>query len=352
MHKNHKNLCNLTITIKLFILIFSILLFGCSTKIREFSETKILMGTTVEIKVWSHNEVLAKKSIAGAFDEITRVENIFSVYRPTSEISKLNKNGSAVVSDEIMQLIKKSNYFSEISDGAFDITVLPIIELWKNAKKRGEIPKEKEIKNTLKIVGWRNILIDEKNRKITFVKKGMKIDLGAIAKGYAVDRAVEVLKKNGIKTGMINAGGDIKCFGDKVWKIALQNPRDKNDFITILKIKNKAVTTSGDYERYFLIDKIKVIHIINPLTGYSVDKSISSTIITDNATDADALATATFVLGNPAGIELVKKYKVAECLIILPFASTPGDVASSHGQVVEINKEKRIYKTTGFAHYE
>ena len=105
----------------------------------------------------------------------------------------MNRNGSAVVSDEVIQLIKKSKYFSELSGAAFDITVLPVIELWKNSKKKGKMPTDKEIKNTLKLVGWKNILIDGKNKKITFAKKGMKIDFGGIAKGYAVERAVEIL---------------------------------------------------------------------------------------------------------------------------------------------------------------
>ncbi|HAX61111.1 MAG TPA: hypothetical protein DCX95_00925 [Elusimicrobia bacterium] len=317
---------------KKIILVFAVFLFGCSRNIKEFSGTKLLMGTTVEIKVWMFEEVLAKKSISDAFDEIDRVENIFSVYKPASEISQLNKNGSAIVSDEVIQLIKKSNYFSEISDGAFDITVLPIIELWKNSKKKEKMPFPSEIEIAKKLVGWRNILINEKNRKITFLKKGMKIDLGGIAKGYAVDCAVEVLKKNGVKTGLVNAGGDIRVFGSKVWKIALQNPRDKNEFLTVLKIKDQAVTTSGDYERYFLLDKTKISHIINPLSGYSADESISSTIIADNAADADALATATFVLGPNAGVKLAQLYGAAECLII--------------------DKERKIYKTTGFALYE
>ncbi|MFA5779996.1 MAG: FAD:protein FMN transferase [Elusimicrobiota bacterium] len=325
---------------KKIILVFSIFLSGCpygtsvgrSAGGKEFSETKLLMGTTVEIKIWFFDEVLAKKSISDAFDEIARIENIFSVYKPASEISQLNKNDSAVVSNEVIQLIKKSNYFSEISAGAFDITVLPIIELWKNSGKYGKMPSQSEIKMAKKLIGWRNILINEKNKKITFAKKGMKIDFGGIAKGYAVDRAVEILKKNGIKTGMVNAGGNIGCFGEKVFKVALQNPRDKNSFITVLKIKNKSVATSGDYERYFFLDKTKISHIINPLSGYPADESISSTILTDSATDSDALSTAAFVLGHKKGIELIRKYKNSECLII--------------------DKEKNIYKTTGFASYE
>ncbi|MDD5688464.1 MAG: FAD:protein FMN transferase [Elusimicrobia bacterium] len=317
---------------KKIIFIFIVSLFGCSVGVKEFSETRLLMNTTVEIKVWMFDEGLARKSISAAFNEIARVENTFSVFKADSEIARLNKNGSGTVSDEVIQLVKVSKYFSELSDGAFDITVLPVIELWKNAKKNEKAPTKEEINNTLKLVGSGKIIIDEKSKKISFAQKGVKIDLGGIAKGYAVDKAIEVLKKAGVQTGMINAGGNMGCFGKKVWSIALQNPRDKNSFITTLKIKNKAVSTSGDYERYFFLDKKKISHIINPLSGYSADNSISSTIITDNATDSDALSTATFVLGPKKGIELVKKYKNAECLII--------------------DKEKRIFKSTGFSKYE
>lgn len=314
------------------ILFLLVLLTGCSLSVKEFSKIGILMGTTVEIKVWSFDETTAKKSISAAFNEITRVENIFSVYKPESEISQLNKNGSAIMSDEAVQLIKKSVYFSEISNGAFDITIMPIIELWKTAKKNGKLPTAEKITKVRQLVGSKNISIDEQNRKINFIKKGMKIDLGGIAKGYAVDKAVEILKKNRIKAGMINAGGDIRCFGPKVWKIALQNPRNKNDFITVLRISDKAVTTSGDYERYFEIDKMKISHIIDPLSGYPADKSISATIISDTATDADALATASFVLGAEKMIELYKKQKNFEYLLI--------------------DNEKKITKTAGFSNYE
>lgn len=313
------------------ILVF--LLAGCSIGDKEFAYSKILMGTAVEIKVTAKNETAAKESVYAAFNEIARIEDVFSVYKPYSEISMLNKTGAENVPDEIIRLVKKSKYFSDISAGAFDITVLPVIKLWKYYGKIGKMPPKQKVESVRKLVGWRNILIDEKNKKISFIKKRMEIDLGGIAKGYAVDCAVEVLKKNGIKTGMVNAGGDIRCFGNKTWRIALQNPRNEKEYITVLKIKNKAVTTSGDYERYFLLDKNRISHIINPLTGYSAEASISATVIAENATDADALATAVFVQGFPKGVELIKKYSAsAECLII--------------------DKERKIFKTTGFDSYE
>lgn len=310
-----------------------ILLTGCSIGSKEFSYSKILMGTAVEIKVMAKSEAAAKESVYAAFNEIARIEDVLSAYKPYSEISMLNKKGAENVSDEVIRLIKKSQYFSEISGGAFDITVLPVIKLWKYYGKTGKMPPKQKIEAAGKLMGWQDILIDEKNEKISFAKKRMEIDLGGIAKGYAVDRAVEVLKENGIKAGMVNAGGDIRCFGKKTWRIALQNPRDEKDYITVLKIKDKAVTTSGDYERYFLLDKNKISHIINPLTGYSAEESISATVIAENAIDADALATAVFVQGVPKGIELIKKHAApAECLII--------------------DKNRKIYKTTGFDSYE
>ncbi|MBN1383650.1 MAG: FAD:protein FMN transferase [Elusimicrobia bacterium] len=320
------------INIKKIYLIFGIFLAGCSVGSKEFSYSKILIGTTVEIKVIANNEASAKESIYSAFNEIARIEDTFSVYKPYSEVSMLNKKGSEIVSDEVIRLVKKANHFSEISEGVFDITVLPVINLWKYCAKMGIKPRKQKIEDTRKLVGWQNVLIDEKNRRISFRKKGMKIDLGGIAKGYAVDRAVGVLKESGINTGMVNAGGDIRCFGKKIWKIALQNPRSKKDYITVLKVKDKSITTSGDYERYFLLDKEKISHIINPLTGHSAEKSISSTIIAENATDADALATITFVLGPEKASGFIKNLKNTEYLII--------------------DKERRIYKSPGFSKYE
>src|SRR3989339_297353 len=314
-------------------LVFVILTFlfsGCQKNLTEYSDIRIFMGTTVIIKVYSKDNNTAGKSVASAFDEIKRIEDIFSIYRNNSEISILNKKGSAEVSDEVRELIGRSKYFSEISEGAFDITVLPVIELWRNAKKKEKMPTQAEIENANKFTDYRNIIINE--GKVSFLKKGMKADFGGIAKGYAVDRAVNILKKSGIKIGMVNAGGNIRCFGGKIWFIALQNPREKKDFVTILKLKNKSVATSGDYERFFSLDKKKISHIINPITGFSAEDSISSTIVTDTATDADALSTASFGLFAEKGIKLIEKYKNAECLII--------------------DKERKIYKSPRFSEYE
>lgn len=305
---------------------------GCTDGLKEFSEKRMLMGTVFEIKIFASDESSAKKLISEAFDEISRLEKIFSVFIPGSEISKLNAAGDAAVCAEAVELIKTSKYYSEISDGAFDITVLPLIELWKNSKKEGKMPSVAAIEKAKKLIGSKKIFIDEKNKRISFAEKGMKIDFGGIAKGYAVDRAYGLLKKSGIKTGMVNAGGNMRVWGNRVWKIALQNPRNKTEYVTVLRLKNESVATSGDYERYFFLDKKRVSHIINPLSGYSADKSISATIITENATDADALSTAVFVMGLEKGIGLIENIKNAECLVI--------------------DNERKIRKSSEFDKYE
>jgi thiamine biosynthesis lipoprotein len=298
----------------------------------EYAETRLLMGTTVEIKVEADHKTAAQKAVAGAFAEIARLEAIFSVYNPNSEISLLNKNGSGTVSPEVIAMVQRARHFSELSGGAFDISVLPMIELWRQAKKNDKLPEAAEIAERLKVIGWQNIQVQAAQKRIAFAKPGMKLDFGGIVKGYAVDQAVSILKKEGIRTGMVNAGGDLRCFGSREWRIALQNPRDPNDFITILKVRNRAVTTSGDYERYFIVDHQKISHILNPRTGYPAELSISATIVTENATDADALATAAFVLGPEKALAMMERYPKAECLVI--------------------DAQRKIHRSKGLGHYE
>lgn len=313
---------------------------GCSGGLKEYSGTKMLMGTVFEIKIFARDENTAKKSISEAFDEISRLEGMFSVFLPDSEVSKLNKSGRAAVSAEALEVTKTSKYYSEISGGAFDITVLPLIELWKSSKKNGKMPSPSAIEKAKKLAGSKNILIDEKNRRITLALKGMKLDFGGIAKGYAVDRACELLKKSGIESGMVNAGGNMRVWGNKVWKIALQNPRDKSGYITVLRLKNTSVATSGDYERYFFLDKKRISHIINPLSGYSAEETISATIITEKAVAADALSTAVFVLGPEKGLGLIEKIKSKS------FAVPPS------AECLIIDNERKISRSSGFSKYE
>ena len=302
----------------LFAFTFHFLLFtfsflsGCQNK-PLYKDTQVMMGTFVEV-------VSADKRAGGiAFEEIKRIENLLSKYNPQSEVSQLNKLGKLKVSPETFYIIKKAIEFWRLSDGAFDITVAPLADLWGFTGKKYNLPKDEEIKNTLKLVGSDKIILQDKDNVVKFRIPGTKIDLGAIAKGYAVDCAVKKLKEAGINSCLINAGGQIYCLGDNFgtpWKVAIKNPRGKT-VIGYLKLKDKAVATSGDYEQYFFKNNKRYSHILNPKTGYPADSGIVSvTVVAQDGLTSDALATAIFVLGKAKGQALVKRFPDIEVKII------------------------------------
>jgi len=271
------------------------------------------MGTFVEVTSFD------KKAASIVFAEVKRIENLLSKYNSESEVSRLNNIGKLTVSPETFYIIKKSKEFWQASNGAFDITVAPLVELWGFRDKKYYVPQEEEIKNTLNLVGSDKIILHDSDNMIEFETLGTKIDLGAIAKGYAVDCAVNKLKKAGIKSCLINAGGQIYCLGDKFgqpWKVAIQDPQ-KDGFIDYLELKNQAVATSGDYEQYFIKENKRYAHIFNPKTGYPAESDvISVTVIAPDGLTADALATAIFVLGKAKGTELAKKFSEVKVKII------------------------------------
>ena len=302
----------------LFAFTFHFLLFtfsflsGCQNK-PLYKDTQVMMGTFVEV-------VSADKRAAGiAFAEIQRIENLLSKYNPRSEVSQLNKLGKLKVSPEAFYIIKKAIEFWRLSDGAFDITVAPLADLWGFTDKKYKLPKDQKIRNVLNLIGSDKIILQDKDNVVKFRIPGIKIDLGAIAKGYAVDCAVKKLKEAGINSCLINAGGQIYCLGDNFgtpWKVAIKNPRGKT-VIGYLKLKDKAVATSGDYEQYFFKNNKRYSHILNPKTGYPADSGIVSvTVVAQDGLTSDALATAIFVLGKAKGQALVKRFPDIEVKII------------------------------------
>jgi len=292
------------------------LYFGISLKKPEFlTSTQIIMGTTVEISIYPSDE----KALEEAFNEIKKVDNLMSIYKEDSEVSSLNRQGEMEVSSETLKVIKKALEFSQISGGAFDITCKPLINLWKKAKKEMKVPGEEEINKALSSVGYEKIIL--KGNLVSFKEKGMQIDLGGIAKGYAVDKAIEVLKKKGIKRALVDAGGDLYVLGEspegEKWQIGIQDPRHQDKIFSVIKLKDKGVATSGDYRRYFTIEGKRYSHIVDPKTGQTVeDVPMSVTIVAPEATTADALATGIFVLGPEKGMELLNSLPEAEGMII------------------------------------
>jgi thiamine biosynthesis lipoprotein len=317
---------------RLISLFFIILLItGCnSLYYSNTSETRQLMGTSVKITVIDKNKDKAVDAINDAFAEIERIENVVSIYKEGTEVHSLNEKGFLKdAGDELIYLLKKSIYFSKLSDGAFDITVQPILDLYKDSfENQKRPPTELEVEDALNLVGSNYVIIDRNDVRL---RKNMKITLGGIAKGYIIDKAIEVLNEKGIEHALIDAGGDIRVIGkkdaNKDWSIALKNPRDKDEYITIIKLNNISVATSGDYERYFDEEK-EFHHIVDPRTGYSATDLMSVTIITEKAIDADALATSVFVLGPEKGLSLIESLKDVEGLLI--------------------TAEKEIIKSSGF----
>ena len=284
---------------------------GCQNR-PLYKDNRVMMGTFIE--------VISPDARAPVivFEEIKRLENLLSKYKPDSEISKLNSLGSLKASRDTFYIIKKSKQFCKISGGAFDITVAPLVELWGFADKKYRLPGDEEIRESLVLVGSDKIIMQDSDNMVKFSFPKMKIDLGGIAKGYALDCAAKRLKENNIKSCLINAGGQIYCLGDKYgepWKIAIKNPRGAG-VLQRLELKDKSVSTSGDYQQFFIKEKKRFSHIFNPKTGFPVDSGIISvTVIADDGLTADALSTAVFVLGKEKGLKLVSKFKNAKVFI-------------------------------------
>ncbi|MCL0070340.1 FAD:protein FMN transferase [Dehalococcoidia bacterium] len=278
----------------------------------------LAMGTVVSITAIDEDTQMAEAAVGDAFDEISRIENLMSATDHSSEIYILNQSGGAWVdlSPETIHVLERSLYFASISDGAFDPTVKPLLDLWmERVRAWGRLPTTDELGRALALVDWRALELDEDNGRARFLKEGMKITLGGIAKGYAVDRAIAVLKESGVERALVDIGGDIRGFGPKGWRIAVQHPRDGYEWLEVIDLKNSAVATSGDYRRFFLLGERRVHHILDPKTGQPADAVMSVTIVAGNSLDADALTTLVFVLGPEKGKELLNSLAIAGLIV-------------------------------------
>ena len=294
-----------------YILISILVLFSVSVHAQndstmyKISVTKYLMGTTVETTARSTDINYCKKALFDAYEEMQRVENLLSCQKDSSEISEINRAAGinpVKVSYETLEMLKRSKAYSQKYKGIFDVTIGPLSDLWGFSEdKEITLPKKETIKKLTKLVNYNDIDIDENDKTVFLKKKGMSIDLGGIAKGYAIDRGSAVLKERGITNFILNAGGDIYVSGTKdketFWKVGIKHPRNSNDLIAEFDLKDYAVATSGDYERFKIINGKRFHHILDPKTGYPGTLSESSTIIAPTAEEADATATYVFLLG-------------------------------------------------------
>ena len=279
---------------------------------RLYRNNRLLMGTFWEVT--SPN----KEASAIVFSEANRIEQLLSKYIQSSEVSQLNRLGKLKVSADTFYIIKKSQEFCRLTQGAFDITVAPLVDLWGFSNQEFQVPSENKIQAVLELVGSDKIILHENDNVVEFKIPGMKIDLGGIAKGFALDCAVKKLKENNIDSCLINAGGQVYALGDKfgqAWIIAIAGT-GKSKIAGKLALRNKSASTSGDYQQYFLIGNKRYCHIFNPKTGYPAESGISSvTVIADNGLDADALSTSVFVLGKEKAKELAAIFSNLEIKI-------------------------------------
>lgn len=281
------------------------------------------MGTLVEITAIDKDKRKIHKAIEAAFDEIKGIDALMSNYKADSEVSLINRQAGlkpVKVSLHTFHVIKRSLYFSDLTQGAFDITVGPLIEKWKFDQDTTLIPSEKQIKKLKALVKYKDIQLNEMKGTVMLKAKGMKIDLGGIAKGFGVDMAIEVLKKARIQKALVNAGGDLRALGTKEdgkpWNIGIRHPMIRDKILATLEVSDFSVATSGDYERFFEKDGNRYHHILNPHTGYPTKGVRSVTILSKEATEADALATSLFVLGPKEGMELVERMEAVEAVIV------------------------------------
>lgn len=317
----------------LLLLSISIFLTSCKNNIKSVEKETYLMGTIVQLKVYGRN---AEKAAEESLNRISDIESKMSINIETSEISKLNAKAGISgekLSQDTYSVIKKAIEYSKLTEGALDATIEPIVKLWGIGSDTERVPSKSEIDEKLKLVGYNDIVLDDKNSMVKLRRTSQAIDLGAIAKGYTADEVRQILVKNKISSALINLGGNVYAMGNKLdgtkWNIGVQNPLStRGEYLGTLSVTNKSIVTSGNYERYFIVDGKRYHHIFDPKTGYPSEKGIiSATIVSDNSIDGDALSTSTYVMGLEKGLKLVESIKGVEAIFI--------------------TVDKKIYVTTG-----
>ena len=281
------------------------------------------MGTKFTIRAWAAeaDEAALKKATADAFAEIHRLETIFSDYQPTSEViglAEASANQPTGISADLAEVIEISMALSGETDGAFDITVSPMIRLWRMARKNHQLPNEKQRTAARERSGFEKLKLDRKKGELTFLTENMRLDFGGIVKGYSADRALSILKKAGFSKTIVAASGDIAAGdappGEPGWRIGIETLG--SELTGTVLLRNAAVSTSGDTQQSVKIDDVRYSHIVDPKTGLGLTERIGVTIIAPNATSTDSYATAVSILGAEKGIEFVESKAGVECVIL------------------------------------
>ena len=316
-------------TVLLFFTLLSVVLSGCAASEREYSRVFFALNTMISLKAYGGAE--AKQALKQAVDRVNEIEKRMSATVEDSDVSKINQRAGeepVQVHDDTFYVIEKALEYGEKTDGAFDITIYPISQLWGITSDHPRVPRREEIEEKLKLVNFRWVLVDRENRTVFLEKKGMGIDLGAIAKGYAADEVTRIFREAGVKSALINMGGNVVAIGNRPdgnpWRIGIRDPRmeeTEKEHIGILDATDQSIVSSGDYERYikkvFEETGVRYHHIFDPKTGYPAQAGlIGTTIVAPRSIDADALSTSLFIMGAEKGFDLIKTVEGARGIAV------------------------------------
>ena len=308
---------------RLTLILCFVVAFGFCQSPEIYKKSFKAMGCGFEATVVANDAQQADTFLDAAINNIRRIEALISSWDENSQTGHINRSAGiepVQVDAELFNLIKRSIAISELTDGAFDITYASMDKVWKFDGSVTQLPDSNTVKESVRKVGYQNIQLSEDSRSVFLPEKGMKIGFGAIGKGYAADHTMNLLKSLGVTSGIINASGDLRTWGQQPngepWQIGVKNPLNKNKVFVLLPLVNQALVTSGNYEKFITIDGKRYAHIIDPRTGYPTSGLTSVTIIASSAELADALATSVFVMGKDVGLDFVNQLKDVECVLV------------------------------------
>lgn len=304
------------------------------------SREEAIMGTRIAVELWANDQKQGNAAIDKVMDEMRRIDELMSTYKPTSQVSRVNAEAAKApvkVDADLFGLLQTALEFSRITEGAFDITYASVGYLYDFRKHIK--PTEEQIKSALPGVDYHHVLLDPETHTVRFSQPGVRIDLGGIAKGWAVDQGIGLLKKQGVTHAMVTAGGDSRIIGDRFgnpWVVGIRDPRDREKVIVRMPLEDEAMSTSGDYERYFEADGVRYHHIIEPSTGHPARAVRSVTVISSNATRTDGLSKTIFVLGIEKGMRILDKLGDVDAIAV----DNNGQIFYSKGLTAPLTGDK------------
>jgi len=290
----------------------------------RFSQTRTfpLMGTLGKITIFSDREELPEAALNEAQKVIGEIEKVCNIFNPESELSRLNRTAyekEFVCSPLLWEMLTAADHYCRFTGGAYDPTVQPLMKLWGFRRKRQTLPAEAEIREVMKKVGWNKVKLDPEKRSVRFLTGGIELDFGGIAKGFALEKSMEIARKNGVVRAIFDLGGNIGCISPEKrgpFRIGIRDPESPAEILDTIEMRSGCIATSGNYERYVIIDGKQYAHIMDPRTGLPVSGMLSVTVVTPRGTDSDALSTAIFVTGEKFAEEVCRKIPGTGVLIV------------------------------------